>query len=136
MVMLVMLAVLLAVLVIVAVMVLELPTLVSGNVSFVGLNTSGACPVPKVLISWGLVVASSVSSTVPFSALTASGVNVMVTVQLLLAASVLPHVLVLAYCGWVGRMLVMFSVVSPVFVIVRVIGALVVPTATLPKSAL
>src|SRR6266852_726307 len=103
--MLVMLAVLLAVLVMVAVMVLELPTVVSGNVGFVGLNTSGACPVLYVLISWGLGVASSVSSTVPFSALAAYGVTVTVTVHVLLAASVLPHVLVLAYCGVVGTML-------------------------------
>ncbi len=131
-----MLAAELSVFVRVEVIVLELPTVVLGNVSFVGLKTSGACPLPYVLISCGFVEASSVISTWPFSVLTASGVKVMVTVQLAFAASDLPQVLVAVYCDCLGRMLVMFRVLSPVFVIVRVRGALVTPTATDPKSAL
>src|SRR5215831_584437 len=114
-------------------MTLEVPIVVSGNVSFVGSNTSGVCPVPKVLISCGLVVASSVSSIVPFSLPAASGVKVTVTLQLAFTASVLPHVFVAEYCGTVGRMLVMFSVEVPLLVMVRVLEDVVVPMGTLPK---
>ncbi len=70
------------------------PTAVLGNVKLVGLTVRGASPVPVSLTSCGLVDALSLTVSAPVMEPRLVGLNVTLMVQLLLAASELPQLLV------------------------------------------
>ena len=101
--------------------------------------TTAAAPVPERLTVCGLPLALSVMLTEAVRLPLAEGLNVTLIVQLALAATELPHVLVwtksLALVP-VSARLVMLKAALPVLLRVRVWAALVVPTDWLAKVRL
>jgi len=101
--------------------------------------TTAAAPVPERLTVCGLPLALSVMLTEAVRLPLAEGLNVTLIVQLLPAATELPHVLVWAKSlalTPVSARLVMFSVVPPLFVSVTAWALLVVPRAWLANVML
>ena len=101
--------------------------------------TTAAAPVPERLTVCGLPLALSVMLTEAVRLPLAEGLNVTLIVQLLPAATELPHVLVWAKSlalTPVSARLVMFSVVPPLFVSVTAWALLVVPSAWLANVML
>jgi len=110
------------------------PTAVLGNVRLVGATVSGASPVPVSLTSCGLVAALSVTVRAPVTAPRLVGLNVTLMVQLLLAASELPQLLL-----WANSPLAAMEPISsgpePELVSLTDFDALVVPAASFPKAS-
>jgi hypothetical protein len=111
------------------------PRTVIGNVKLDVDRLISLMPVPVRLIDCGLPLALSVILAAPLRVPVAEGLNVMLIVQLALAASVVPHVLVCKKSPLIA-MLVMLRVAVPVFLRVTLWAALVVPTAWLVKVRL
>ena len=101
--------------------------------------TTVAVPVPDRLTACGLPLALSVMLTEAVRLPLAAGVNVTLIVQLLPAATELPHVLVCAKSLAlvpVSARLVMFKAALPVLVSVTVWAVLVVLIVWFPKARL
>ena len=101
--------------------------------------SSGAMPVPERLTVCGLPLALSVMLTEAVRLPLAAGLNVTLIVQLLPAATELPHVLVWAKSLAllpVRARLVILKVALPVLLRVAICAVLVAPTDWLPKARL
>jgi hypothetical protein len=107
---------------------LVVPTVVVGNVNEVGETVTPVTPLPLKLTVCGLLLALSVTVTVPVACPVLVGLKVTEIAQLLPAFTELPQVLVSAK-GPEMVMLVMVRVAVPVFARVILRAALVVPTA-------
>lgn len=112
---------------------LTVPTVWSPKLKLVADRASVTMlPVPLRVITRGLPLPLSLIVIEPVRAPTAVGVKVTLMVQLLLAATLVPQVLVCAKSP-VATVLEMVSVVAPPLVSVTVCGGLVVPTVWLSK---
>lgn len=117
--------------------VIFLPALVVPTVTvpkFVDVGVSEIeTPVPVNGTFWGLLLASSVKVRFPVLDPGAVGENVTVTVQLALASTVEPQVLVLIWKSPLVVMLLIFSVPVPVFVRVTILPLVVLPITVAPN---
>ena len=120
-------------------MALEVPVSVLEKVSVAGLRvTAGFTPVPLRPTVCGVPVALSATLTVAVNVPVVAGLKVTVMVQLALAATLLPHVLVwLKELGSVPLMLMatLSSGPVPVFLSVMAFVALEVPVSVLEKAS-
>jgi len=117
---------------------LVVPTACLANMTFAGVNfTAGSVPVPLRPSFCGLPDALSLTVTVPVRDIAYAGVNVTVKVQLAPAATVEPQLLFWAYSFALPDKLILLivTVVVPLFVSVAVCGALVVPIVCKPKGS-
>ena len=112
---------------------LVVPTVCAAYVALLGVNVTGAMPVPESGTVCGLFEALSVIVMLPVRAPSWVGVKVTLIMQFAPAASVLPQgfVLVAGAKSPLTTMLLMFSVELPVFVIVTLLAVVVVPTTVL-----
>src|ERR1700674_4240312 len=116
---------------------LVVPTVWAAYVALLGVNVTGAMPVPDSGTVCGLFAALSVIVMLPVRAPSWVGVKVTLMMQFAPAASVLPQGFVLATGAKspLTTMLLMFSVALPVFVIVTLLAVVVVPTTVLPNTS-
>jgi len=113
---------------------LVVPTTNVPKLSEVGERNS-CVPVPVKATVCGLFAASSLKVNVPLRTPITVGVKVTLTVQLLPGASVVPQVLLLIAKSPLIVMLLIFSVVVPVFVSLTTFAELVVPSTLLLKAS-
>ena len=116
---------------------LVVPTVCAAYVALVGVNVTGAIPVPDSGTVCGLFAALSVIVMLPVRNPSWVGVKVTLTMQFAPAASVLPQgfVLVAAAKSPLITMLLMFSVELPVFATVTLFAVVVVPTTVLANTS-
>src|SRR5579863_5634266 len=112
----------------------SVPKLAVAGVS-VTVPVAAAAPVPLKLAVCGLLEALSVTVRVPVAAPVAVGLKVTLIVQLLLAASEVPQLLVSAKAPLTAMLLMVMALEVPLFS-VTLCAVLVVFTVTLPKDRL
>jgi hypothetical protein len=116
---------------------LVVPTVCNAYVALIGVNVTGAMPVPDSGTVCGLFAALSVIVMLPVRNPSWVGVNVTLIMQFAPAASVLPQgfVLVAAAKSPLITMLLIFSVELPVFATVTLLAVVVVPTTVLANTS-